>query len=121
MNSQLFLTLYHTPSPIHIFSLRTPPPSLQPLSFFSCYTFLRKLLEGEETRLSTGITYPIPGSMSNTQSYNYQSRVYTSSTKSTKKEREDDEDKPSGGSDNSAFKKGEKHDSGDAEIVTSKN
>ncbi|XP_027035051.1 internexin neuronal intermediate filament protein, alpha b [Tachysurus fulvidraco] len=80
----------------------------------------RKLLEGEETRLSTGMTYPIPGSISSTPSYNYQSRIYTSSTKNIKKERED-EDKPSGGSDNSVSKKAEKHDIADVEAVTSKN
>lgn len=93
-------------------------PSLQPVSFFFFrHTFPRKLLEGEETRLSTGITYSFPGS----QSYNYQSRVYTSSTKSTKKERGEDEDKPIGGSENSVSKKAEKQDSGDADVATSKN
>ncbi|TSK17972.1 Alpha-internexin [Bagarius yarrelli] len=81
----------------------------------------RKLLEGEETRLSTGISYPIPGAISSTPSYNYQSRIYTSSSKNIKKERVADEDKPSGGSDNSASKKAEKHDSGDVDVVTSKN
>ncbi|XP_077381468.1 internexin neuronal intermediate filament protein, alpha b [Festucalex cinctus] len=43
----------------------------------------RKLLEGEETRIGTGITYPSP-SITSGGSYNYQSRIYTSAGKSSK-------------------------------------
>ncbi|XP_044046605.1 internexin neuronal intermediate filament protein, alpha b [Siniperca chuatsi] len=50
----------------------------------------RKLLEGEETRIGTGITYP---SMSSGvgQGYNYQARMYTSSSKGSKKESKDED------------------------------
>nr|XP_020451977.1 alpha-internexin [Monopterus albus] len=52
----------------------------------------RKLLEGEETRIGTGITYPSPSlSTSAGQSYNYQTRIYTSSGKSYKKESKDED------------------------------
>ncbi|XP_062865382.1 internexin neuronal intermediate filament protein, alpha b [Trichomycterus rosablanca] len=74
----------------------------------------RKLLEGEETRLSTGITYPV----STNQSYTYQTRAYTSSSKSTKKECKEEEDKPV---DNPPSKKAEKQESGNANDVASKN
>ncbi|XP_071360980.1 internexin neuronal intermediate filament protein, alpha b [Trachinotus anak] len=48
----------------------------------------RKLLEGEETRIGTGMSYSSP---SIGQSYNYQSRIYTSSGKGSKKEGKDEE------------------------------
>ncbi|XP_004539014.1 internexin neuronal intermediate filament protein, alpha b [Maylandia zebra] len=52
----------------------------------------RKLLEGEETRIGTGITYPSPSiSAGPGQGYSYQTRIYTSSGKSSKKEGKDDE------------------------------
>lgn len=52
----------------------------------------RKLLEGEETRIGTGITYPGPSmSASAGQGYNYQSRIYTSSSRGSKKEGKDEE------------------------------
>uniref|UniRef100_A0A8C2WAI8 Internexin neuronal intermediate filament protein, alpha b n=1 Tax=Cyclopterus lumpus TaxID=8103 RepID=A0A8C2WAI8_CYCLU len=52
----------------------------------------RKLLEGEETRIGTGISYP-GSSMSASlgQGYNYQSRIYTSSGKSSKREGKDED------------------------------
>ncbi|KAL7852475.1 hypothetical protein SRHO_G00182600 [Serrasalmus rhombeus] len=85
----------------------------------------RKLLEGEETRIGTGIAYPIPGSVSSSQSYSYQSRVYTSSSKSVKKEGKDDEDKQqkeqSDKSDSNASKKGDKPDSGEVNATSQKN
>uniref|UniRef100_A0A3Q4I1P7 Internexin neuronal intermediate filament protein, alpha b n=1 Tax=Neolamprologus brichardi TaxID=32507 RepID=A0A3Q4I1P7_NEOBR len=52
----------------------------------------RKLLEGEETRIGTGITYPSPSiSAGPGQGYSYQTRIYTSSGKSSRKEGKDDE------------------------------
>ncbi|KAM9362988.1 internexin neuronal intermediate filament protein, alpha b [Symphorus nematophorus] len=52
----------------------------------------RKLLEGEETRIGTGITYPGPTMSAGAgQSYNYQTRVYTSSSRGSKKEGKDEE------------------------------
>uniref|UniRef100_A0A665TF59 IF rod domain-containing protein n=1 Tax=Echeneis naucrates TaxID=173247 RepID=A0A665TF59_ECHNA len=48
----------------------------------------RKLLEGEETRIGTGIGYPSP---SIGQGYNYQTRIYTSSGKAAKKEGKDED------------------------------
>uniref|UniRef100_A0A3P8U067 Internexin neuronal intermediate filament protein, alpha b n=1 Tax=Amphiprion percula TaxID=161767 RepID=A0A3P8U067_AMPPE len=52
----------------------------------------RKLLEGEETRIGTGLTYPTPSITSGAgQGYNYQTRIYTSSGKSSKKEGKDEE------------------------------
>lgn len=54
----------------------------------------RKLLEGEETRIGTGITYGNP-SMSGGQSYNYQTRIYTSAGKGSKKEGKDDDQQQS--------------------------
>ncbi|XP_060907022.1 internexin neuronal intermediate filament protein, alpha b [Labrus mixtus] len=49
----------------------------------------RKLLEGEETRIGTGISYPGTSmSAGMGQSYNYQTRVYTSSGKGSKKDEE---------------------------------
>ncbi|XP_034544353.1 internexin neuronal intermediate filament protein, alpha b [Notolabrus celidotus] len=49
----------------------------------------RKLLEGEETRIGTGISYPGTSmSASMGQSYNYQTRIYGSSGKSSKKDEE---------------------------------
>ncbi|KAM6939852.1 internexin neuronal intermediate filament protein, alpha b [Xenentodon cancila] len=57
----------------------------------------RKLLEGEETRIGTGITYPGP-SISGGQGYSYQTRIYTSSGKGSKKEgKEDEQQSKSGG------------------------
>ncbi|XP_076839143.1 internexin neuronal intermediate filament protein, alpha b [Brachyhypopomus gauderio] len=82
----------------------------------------RKLLEGEETRLSTGISYPILGSSS--QTYAYQSRIYTSSGKSSKKEGKDDEGDQqqwSGKSESPASKMADKHDSGDVNPTGQKN
>uniref|UniRef100_A0A667XKS7 Internexin neuronal intermediate filament protein, alpha b n=1 Tax=Myripristis murdjan TaxID=586833 RepID=A0A667XKS7_9TELE len=60
----------------------------------------RKLLEGEETRIGTGITYPSPSiSSGGGQSYSYQTRVYTTSGKGSKKEgkEEDQQQIKSGG------------------------
>lgn len=52
----------------------------------------RKLLEGEETRIGTGITYPSPPMSSGFgQGYGFQSRIYTSSGKSSKKEGKDED------------------------------
>ncbi|XP_029948761.1 internexin neuronal intermediate filament protein, alpha b [Salarias fasciatus] len=52
----------------------------------------RKLLEGEETRIGTGITYPSPSMSSSVgQGYSYQTRIYTSSGKGSKKEGKDEE------------------------------
>ncbi|KAG7463027.1 hypothetical protein MATL_G00190990 [Megalops atlanticus] len=54
----------------------------------------RKLLEGEETRFSTGITFPSSNiSSSPGLSYGYQTRVYTSSSKGSKKEEKEEEPK----------------------------
>ncbi|MGH0132941.1 UNVERIFIED_CONTAM: hypothetical protein FKN15_051159 [Acipenser sinensis] len=51
----------------------------------------RKLLEGEETRFSAGISFP-PPSMGPSLSYGYQTKVYTSSSKaSTKKDQKEEE------------------------------
>ncbi|XP_059207519.1 internexin neuronal intermediate filament protein, alpha b [Centropristis striata] len=51
----------------------------------------RKLLEGEETRIGTGISYPGSSmNMSAGQGYNYQSRIYTSSSKGSKGEGKDE-------------------------------
>ncbi|XP_056266223.1 internexin neuronal intermediate filament protein, alpha b [Pseudoliparis swirei] len=56
----------------------------------------RKLLEGEETRIGTGFSYP-GSSMSASigLGYNYQSRMYTSSGKSSKREGKDEDQQPS--------------------------
>ncbi|KAK7161673.1 hypothetical protein R3I94_004372 [Phoxinus phoxinus] len=85
----------------------------------------RKLLEGEETRISTGINYPTPGSMSG---YSYQSRMYSSSSASRKKEDKDDDDKHQqssksvkGSSQSDDSKKGDKIDSGDLNATNQKN
>lgn len=52
----------------------------------------RKLLEGEETRIGTGITYPgTSGGGGAMQGYSYQSRMYTSSSRGAKKEGKDEE------------------------------
>uniref|UniRef100_A0A3Q3W6B9 IF rod domain-containing protein n=1 Tax=Mola mola TaxID=94237 RepID=A0A3Q3W6B9_MOLML len=52
----------------------------------------RKLLEGEETRIGTGITYPGASvSAGPMQGYSYQSRMYTSSSRSPKTEAKDEE------------------------------
>lgn len=66
-------------------SLTHPPPPLPPSG--------RKLLEGEETRIGTGITYPGPTMGSGGgQGYSYQSRIYTSSSRGGgKKEGKDDD------------------------------
>uniref|UniRef100_A0A3P9LR02 Internexin neuronal intermediate filament protein, alpha b n=1 Tax=Oryzias latipes TaxID=8090 RepID=A0A3P9LR02_ORYLA len=54
----------------------------------------RKLLEGEETRIGTGITYPsAPLSTGVGQGYSYQTRIYTSSSNRSKKESKE-EDQP---------------------------
>ncbi|KAI4889457.1 hypothetical protein NFI96_011629 [Prochilodus magdalenae] len=83
----------------------------------------RKLLEGEETRIGGSITYPMPGSLSSSQSYSYQSRVYTSSSKSTKKEGKEEEDKQeqSTRSDSNTPKKADKPDSGEDNATNQKN
>ncbi|XP_049426877.1 internexin neuronal intermediate filament protein, alpha b [Epinephelus fuscoguttatus] len=58
----------------------------------------RKLLEGEETRIGTGITYPGSVSASVGQGYNYQARIYTSSGKGSKsKDEEQQQQGKSGG------------------------
>ncbi|KAK5926943.1 hypothetical protein CgunFtcFv8_022476 [Champsocephalus gunnari] len=51
----------------------------------------RKLLEGEETRIGTGISFPgsSMSSVSSGQGYNYQSRMYSSSGKSSKSKDEE--------------------------------
>ncbi|KAM3624539.1 uncharacterized protein V6R79_024767 [Siganus canaliculatus] len=51
----------------------------------------RKLLEGEETRIGTGITYSSPSMSGAGQGYSYQSRIYTSSGKGSKKESKDED------------------------------
>lgn len=72
-------------------------PFLSITLYFLLCTFLppplcRKLLEGEETRIGTGITYPGPSvSAGAGQGYNYQSRIYTSSSRGAKKEVKDEE------------------------------
>ncbi|KAG7223838.1 hypothetical protein INR49_026521, partial [Caranx melampygus] len=48
----------------------------------------RKLLEGEETRIGTGISSPSPYGG---QGYSYQTRIYSSSGKSSKKEGKDED------------------------------
>ncbi|XP_006630878.1 alpha-internexin [Lepisosteus oculatus] len=57
----------------------------------------RKLLEGEETRFSSGISLPTP-SLGPSLSYGYQTRVYTSSSKasssSKREEKEKEEEAP---------------------------
>nr|AAH91905.1 Gefiltin [Danio rerio] len=84
----------------------------------------RKLLEGEETRISTGITYPTPASVS---SYSYQSRLYSSTSMSSKKEVKDDDDKQQSGkpgkgsSQSDDSKKNDKIDSGDLNSTNQKN
>ncbi|KAK7930281.1 hypothetical protein WMY93_006676 [Mugilogobius chulae] len=52
----------------------------------------RKLLEGEETRIGTGITYSTPSITSGgMQNYAYTSQMYSSSSKSVKKESKNEE------------------------------
>uniref|UniRef100_A0A673CCG7 Internexin neuronal intermediate filament protein, alpha b n=2 Tax=Sphaeramia orbicularis TaxID=375764 RepID=A0A673CCG7_9TELE len=51
----------------------------------------RKLLEGEETRIGTGITYPTPSIGSSGGGYSYQTHIYSSSGKGSKKESKDEE------------------------------
>ncbi|KAM4583955.1 internexin neuronal intermediate filament protein, alpha b isoform 1-T2 [Odontesthes bonariensis] len=56
----------------------------------------RKLLEGEETRIGTGIAYPSSSiSAGGGQGYSYQTRIYTSSGKSSKKEGKEEEQQQS--------------------------
>ncbi|KAJ8360134.1 hypothetical protein SKAU_G00166590 [Synaphobranchus kaupii] len=50
----------------------------------------RKLLEGEETRFSTGMTFPI-SNPSPSLNYSYQTRTYISSSKGGKKEEKEEE------------------------------
>lgn len=99
--------------------------SITPFSLFTVYfiVHLRKLLEGEETRISTGITYPTPVS-----SYSYQSRLYSSTSISAKKEVKDDDDKHQqsgkpgkGSSQSDDSKKNDKIDSGDVNSTNQKN
>lgn len=80
-------------------------------------------MEGEETRITTGISYP-----ASVSSYNYQSRMYSSSSVSGKKEVKDDDDthhqssKPGKGSSQSDdSKKSDKIDSGDVNPTNQKN
>lgn len=55
----------------------------------------RKLLEGEETRIGTGISGPNPYSG---QNYSYQTRIYSSSPgKTSKKESKDEEQQSKSG------------------------
>lgn len=71
--------IFISPSVPHLNSSLHPPPR-------------RKLLEGEETRIGTGITYPgLSMSAGAGQGYNYQSRIYTSSSRGSKKEGKDED------------------------------
>ncbi|TRY88087.1 hypothetical protein DNTS_000665 [Danionella cerebrum] len=81
----------------------------------------RKLLEGEETRISTGISYPSPPSVS---SYSYQSRIYSSSSSvSAKKDAKDEDDKrqQSVKPTKDDIKKSDKIDSGEVSSTPQKN
>ncbi|KAG7486338.1 alpha-internexin [Solea senegalensis] len=52
----------------------------------------RKLLEGEETRIGSGMSYSSPSITAGIgQGYGYQTRIYSSSSKSSKKEGKDDD------------------------------
>ncbi|XP_068178139.1 internexin neuronal intermediate filament protein, alpha b [Antennarius striatus] len=52
----------------------------------------RKLLEGEETRIGSGISYSSPSlTAGGGQSYSYQSRAYTSASRGSKKEGKDED------------------------------
>lgn len=51
----------------------------------------RKLLEGEETRIGTGITYPTPSIGSGGGVYSYQTHIYSSPGKGSKKESKDED------------------------------
>lgn len=57
----------------------------------------RKLLEGEETRIGTGMTYSAPSITAGAgQGYGYQTRIYSSSSKGSKKEgKEEDQQQES--------------------------
>lgn len=105
----------------HFVSFQNPTVSCF-VSFSIVY--FRKLLEGEETRISTGITYPTPGPVS---SYSYQSRIYSSTSVSGKKEVKEDDDKQQssksakGSSQPDDSKKIEKNDSGDLNPTSQKN
>ncbi|XP_070684598.1 internexin neuronal intermediate filament protein, alpha b [Pempheris klunzingeri] len=58
----------------------------------------RKLLEGEETRIGTGISFPGTSMSAGVgQGYNYQSRIYTSSSKGSKRETKDEEQQSKSG------------------------
>jgi len=101
------------------------PPTTSSLFTLSFIARLRKLLEGEETRISTGVNYTTPGSMSG---YSYQSRMYSSTSVSRKKEDKDDDDKHQqssksvkGSSQSDDSKKGDKIDSGDLNPTNQKN
>lgn len=73
------------------------PPLPSSLNHFSPFFFCRKLLEGEETRIGTGIAFPGPTmSAIGGQGYSYQSRIYTSSGKSSKKEGKEEEQNKAG-------------------------
>ncbi|KAF7663402.1 hypothetical protein LDENG_00211360 [Lucifuga dentata] len=56
----------------------------------------RKLLEGEETRIGTGISYSSPSLSTGGQSYNYQTRMYTSAGKGSKKGEDQQQSKAGG-------------------------
>ncbi|KAM4603804.1 internexin neuronal intermediate filament protein, alpha b [Polymixia lowei] len=65
----------------------------------------RKLLEGEETRITTGMNYPAPN-------ISYQSRIYTTSGRASKKEVKDEEQQQS--------KSGSKREVYEETVVTTK-
>lgn len=85
----LSLVKWHFPFFLHYLLISHSPFVLNPSLY---HPRCRKLLEGEETRIGTGITYPSPSISAGVgQGYNYQSRIYTSSGKSTKKEGKDED------------------------------
>lgn len=65
-----------------------------------CLPLCRKLLEGEETRIGTGIAYSNPSISAGVgQGYSYQTRIYSGSGKTSKKEGKEEEQpqsKPTG-------------------------
>ncbi|KAJ8402744.1 hypothetical protein AAFF_G00364160 [Aldrovandia affinis] len=80
----------------------------------------RKLLEGEETRFSTGLTFPSSNTSTGPSPYGYQARMYPSSSKGGKKEEKEEEsqgmsNKPGNQRETSdGPKKSEKSDSADS-------
>ncbi|XP_041960530.1 internexin neuronal intermediate filament protein, alpha b [Alosa sapidissima] len=99
----------------------------------------RKLLEGEETRISTGINFPMPSSGAGSQSYSYQTRMYTSgggggsSSGKSKKDKDEEQQQQQQGQSKSSSKrelyeetvvstkKMEKQDTSDVNNVSQKN